>query len=270
MSKLLETGMWVLVSTRDEELVTGAHGEAVGIDELSEGDAESVLKRAAELPPEVRLPDDAVGLIELCGRVAMDLAFVGRWSTVRGRLDRSAWADAADKVRAEIDRVDAENVVGGCVVGDGRANRRKAILRAGFEDLAIGSDDERVQRLYLSLAVLPDGHAFSVKDAAVLLSDRKPGAEDEASVAGVVETLKRWTIIRSEEGRAYRMHDAHSSFARESLVDHGYVRRPAVERLVRSISSLKALRSIGRFALKRLWLRRSARGGTGGGKPAPT
>eukprot|EP00903_Cladosiphon_okamuranus_P014799 g13708.t1 len=257
--KLLETGMWVLLSTRDEELVTSSHGEVVGVDKLSEADAESVLRRAAELPPEVRLPDDAVDLIELCGRVAMDLAFVGRWSTVRGRQDRSAWADAAGKVRAEIDTVSAESV-GDSAVGEDRSNSRKAILRAGFEDLAVGSDDERVQRLYLSLAVLPDGYGFSVKDAAMLLSDRTPSAEDEASVAGVVEILERWTIIQSEDG-AYRMHDAHSSFARENLMDRGYVRRPAVERLVRSISSLDALRSMDRFALKRLWIAAERMGG---------
>lgn len=87
VSKLLETGVWILLSTRDEGLVTDVQGEAVGVDQLSEADAESVLRRAAELAPEVRLPDDAVDLIELCGRVVLDLAFVGRWSTVRGRQD---------------------------------------------------------------------------------------------------------------------------------------------------------------------------------------
>lgn len=55
VSKLMETGMWVLLPTRDERLVTGADGETVGVDELSEADAESVLRRVAELPPEVRL-----------------------------------------------------------------------------------------------------------------------------------------------------------------------------------------------------------------------
>ncbi|CAM9689674.1 unnamed protein product, partial [Laminaria digitata] len=98
VSKLLETGMWVLVSTRDGQLVKGARGDVVGVDELSEADAESVLRRASELPPEARLPVGAVDLIELCGRVAMDLAFVGRWSTVRRRQDRAAWSDAASRV----------------------------------------------------------------------------------------------------------------------------------------------------------------------------
>lgn len=57
----------------------------MGVDQLSEADAESVLRRAAELSPEVCLPNEAVDLIGLCGRVAMDLAFVGRWSSVRNR-----------------------------------------------------------------------------------------------------------------------------------------------------------------------------------------
>lgn len=102
VSKLLETGMWVLLSTRDGELVACENSEAVGVDELSEADAESVLRKAAELPPGVRLPDDAINLIDLCGRVAMDLAFVGRWSTVRGRQDRKAWSGATEKVRIEM------------------------------------------------------------------------------------------------------------------------------------------------------------------------
>lgn len=76
MSKVLETGMWVVISTRSEKLVSGAKETAVIVDELSEVDAESVLRSAVGLPPASRLPDDAITLVELCGRVAMDLAFV--------------------------------------------------------------------------------------------------------------------------------------------------------------------------------------------------
>lgn len=39
--------------------------------------------------------------------------------------------------------------------------RRKVIFRAGFEDLSTGSDDERVQRLHLSLAVMSDACVFT-------------------------------------------------------------------------------------------------------------
>ncbi|CAM9144801.1 unnamed protein product [Ectocarpus sp. 12 AP-2014] len=266
---LLETGMWVLLSTRDEELVTGSEGEVVDVDEMSEVEAESVLRKASELPPETRLPDHAVDLIELCGRVAMDLAFVGRWSTVRGRSDRTAWSDAAGKVRAEMGKIEGEGVSG--TVVETRDARRKAVLQAGFEDLAIGSDDERVQRLYLSLAVLPDGHGFTVKDAAVLLYDRRPSAEDEASAAGVVEILERWSVLRSVRG-CYRMawrgshyvlHDAHSDFARENLMDRGDVCRSALVRWTRYISSLDTLRSVRWHDVRDLWLGVEQVGGDG-------
>ena len=266
VSKLLETGMWVLLSTRDEELVTSQGGEVVCVDELSGTDAESVLRKAAELPPNVRLPDDAVHLVELCGRVAMDLAFVGRWSTVRGRQDRKAWSDAAEHVRAEMREVgcDAENDT----VEDAHVKRRKAVLRAGFEDLAVGSEDKRVPRLYLSLAVMPDGHPFTAKDAAILLFDRTPSPDDEASVRGVLDVLERWTVVRSTEG-VYRMHDAHSSFARENLMDRGDVRRPALKRWVNLISSLDALQSTDLYVLKGLWVAVERVGGDGWEKTRP-
>ncbi|CAM9494876.1 unnamed protein product [Ectocarpus sp. 13 AM-2016] len=266
VSKLVETGMWVLLSTRDEAVVKRSRGRAVVVDALSQADAESVLKRAAELPPEARLPDDAVDLIKLCGRVAMDVAFVGRWSTVRGRHDRPSWSDAANTIRTEMEKVghdpdndSAENTP---------AKRRKAILQGGFEDLAIGSDDERVQRLYLSLAVMPDGHAFSLRDAAVLLYDRSPSTEDEASAGGVVDVLERWSIIRSAQG-THRMHDAHTDFAREYLLDRGHVCRPALKRWTRYISSLDVLRSTDRYVLKGLWLAIERLGGDGWVKTRP-
>ena len=252
VSKLLETSMWVLLSTRNENLVTVEGGEAVRVDELSDGDAKSVLRSAAELPPEVRLPGDAVDLIDLCGRVAMDIAFVGRWSTVRGRQDRRAWSDAADNVREEMKFIGCYPARRVETAAKTRTKRRKAILAVGFEDLATGVDDERVPRLYLSLAVLPDGHAFTVKDAAVLLYDRPPSAEDEVAVASVVQVLERWSVLHSEQG-TFRMHDAHSSFARENLMDRGDVRRPAVRRWVRSISRLETLLSIELHVLKGLW-----------------
>lgn len=268
VSELLATGMWVLLTTRDETLAKSARGVAVGVDQLSQADAESVLRTAAELPPGARLPDEAVDLIHLCGHVAMDLAFVGRWSSVRGRQDRAAWSDAAAKVRLEIDRLGVDGEAPGAGAGAG-ARRRKAVLRAGFEDLAVGSDDERVPRLYLSLTVMPDGHAFTVADAAMMLHDRAPSAEDEASAAAVVETLERWTVVLSTEGGAYRMHDAHASFGRESLVDHGSVRRSALRRWVGAISSLDAVRSTDPFLLKARWLAVESVGGAGWSEARP-
>ncbi|CAM9765044.1 unnamed protein product [Ectocarpus sp. 12 AP-2014] len=264
VSMLLKNGMTVLLSTRHEELVTGALGVPVRVDELSSEDAESVLRSAAELPPEVRLPDDAVDLIDLCGRVAMDLAFVGRWSIVRGRHDRAAWSDAAAKVRSEIAKIE-----GGGTAGNARGNRRKSILQAGLEDLAIGSDDERVQRLYLSLAVLPDGQRFLVHDAALLLHDRDPTAEDEESVARVLDVLERWSVLRSTWAFEFYMHDAHSEFARENLMDRGDVRRHALRRWVGHISSLDTLMSHSAGYIRRQWLGVEQVGGEGWDKTRP-
>ncbi|CAM9267893.1 unnamed protein product [Ectocarpus fasciculatus] len=243
VSKLLETGMSVLLSTRDQQLVTGAQGQPVGVDELSPADARSVLRGAAEIAPEVPLPADADDLIDLSGRVAMGLAFIGRWSNVRRQEGRTAWSDATSAIRAEIDKA---GLGPGCdSTEDAHAKRQKAILQAGFNNLATGVDDERVQRLYLSLGVLPDGYAFTAKDAAVLL--------DEVSVEDVVDVLERWSVVRSEEG-GYHVHDAHLSFARESLEDYGYVRRSAVKSWVGFISTLDVLRSVGPYVLKGLWL----------------
>ncbi|CAN0159539.1 unnamed protein product [Pylaiella littoralis] len=266
VSELLETGMSVLLSTRDEGLIPGSSGKAVGVDYLSKTDAESVLRRTAELPPEVRLPDDAVDLIELCGHVAMDLAFVGRWSTVRGRHDQAAWSHAARKIREEIGNVCGDSFSGN--VGDSSKKRREAVLSAGFQDLAVGSDDERVPRLYLSLAVLPDGHAFTVRDAAVLLYDGLPSLEDETSVCGVVGVLERWSVVSLVEGK-FHMHDAHSSFSREGLMDRGDVRRRAVKQWVRYISSLEALRAVDAYDLKSLWLAVERVSGDGWSKTRP-
>ncbi|CAN0075431.1 unnamed protein product [Scytosiphon promiscuus] len=266
VSKLLETGMWVLLTTRAQGLVTRENGHVVGVDELSHSDAQSVLRKAAELPTDARLPDDAIDLINLCGHVAMDLAFVGRWSVVRGRQDRTAWSEAAGRIRHELGKIGGGTSADATV--HARVTRRKAILRAGFEDLGIGSDDERVQKLYLSLGVLPDGHALTKKDAATLLYDHIASVDDEVSAGGVLDTLERWAVLRCEDG-LYRMHDSHSGFARESLEDHGGVRKRALKRWRAHISSLETLRSTDESVLKRLWLAVEDIGGEGWAKTRP-
>eukprot|EP00752_Nemacystus_decipiens_P012279 g10885.t1 len=259
ISKLLETGMSVLVSTRREELVTAAQGEAVRVDELAKDDAMLLLTRAAELSEGEHLPDAAVDLVELCGRVAMDLAFVGRWSTVRQRRDPDAWSKAAGRVRAEMDKIGCDP---GAETGeDAHVTRRKAILRAGFDELAAVSEDKRVPRLYLALAVMPDGHEFTVKDAAVLRFDA-PSPADEASVRGVLGVLERWTIVQVTDG-TYQMLDAHATFAREKLMDRNDVREPAVTRWVAQISSLEALQSFESYVLQGLWRAVEEVGGEG-------
>ncbi|CAN0553487.1 unnamed protein product, partial [Ectocarpus sp. 12 AP-2014] len=81
VEKLRETGMWVLLTTRFPVMVEP--GERVFVDKLGETEAEDVLRGAARLPPGHRLCDDAVEVLEICGFTAMDIAFVGSWSSVR-------------------------------------------------------------------------------------------------------------------------------------------------------------------------------------------
>lgn len=87
-TNLREAGMWVLLSSRDMSIVE-PH-EAVVLDELTEAEAEGVLRGAASLPAHERLFGDAIEVLKICGFVAMDVAFVGSWSSVRTGSDGPA------------------------------------------------------------------------------------------------------------------------------------------------------------------------------------
>lgn len=103
VEKLRETGMWVLITTRFPEMVKPK--ERVVMGRLTEAEAEDVLRGVAELPPDARLCDDAINVLGICGRVAMNIAFVGSWichietkrtedvcvGTCRGRNQGSGW-----------------------------------------------------------------------------------------------------------------------------------------------------------------------------------
>lgn len=111
VDKLRETGMWVLLTTRNASLVKP--NERVVLDELEEEEAEDVLRGAARLPPGERLSDDAVRLLKICGHVAMDTAFVGSWSSVRatdnGVLKSSeTWSGAVRHLTNQINAVRAQ------------------------------------------------------------------------------------------------------------------------------------------------------------------
>lgn len=253
IATLRGTGMWVLVTTRYDEMLEEAGAESVGIDKLSKDDALSVLSRASELPTGNSLPGSAWELVELCGHLVMNLAFVGRWSAVRKREDPSAWSRAVASIRAELRALKID------VTSDTKegvqAKRRIAVLRAGFRYLGVENDD--VQWLYLALAVVPDGHAFSLGEATVLVYGQEHSPDDEQAVAKVLDILERWSIVEKGGGSNphpnYRMHDAHANFARESLKDRGDVRRPALDRWTEHISSLSVLTSTSRFELSGLW-----------------
>eukprot|EP00752_Nemacystus_decipiens_P004141 g3790.t1 len=343
IAKLRETGMWVLLTSCDADMVREAGGRAVVVGRLLDADADWVLRRAAELPSDAPSPAGAKELVELCGRMALDLSFVGRWSTVRGSKDPMAWQDAADIIRADLRNLELTQEEedargggggGGSVIGkaaaasanasadasvcsdrrrkrqplrqhstascsttddgatasvssidpasahsrsslarDARGNRRKAVLRAGFRDLVIGTGDPRVRYLYLALAVLPDGHEFTAKDAAVLLGGRPNGGGmerrnrqdkggEERAARKVLKTLEAWNVLAPAGGRgagggnvaaSYRMHLAHSRFAREILLECHEILRCAVTQWVGFVSSLDAVLFFEPLALVRLW-----------------
>lgn len=326
LAKLQETGMWVLATCCEPQLVRGLGGRTARIGRLFEADAELVLRRASELPSGEGSPAASKDLVKLCDRVAIDLAFVGRWSAIRGSDDPLAWASAAEKIRSELRNLEltqedaardsggggratrrkdilsanfhgrsrgASEASGGAGGGgssrmdrrstassetntntnttttntprvDVRMNRRKALYRAGFRDLVVEADDDRVQWLYLALAVMPDGHEFSTKDAMVLLygNYRKCGDEEERAVRNVLNILERWTFLKST-GDNYRMHDVHARFARETLMGCPEVRRSALKRWAGFISSLDAVLYFDPFMLARLWSTVELVGGKG-------
>lgn len=237
ISELLKTGMWILVTTRDRavlECSVNVSAEIVEVNEMFD-DATLVFTRAAELSDNVPLPEAAMKGIELCGSMAMDLAFVGSWDMVRGRKDPRAWQDVVDAITSEMQKLN---------VADSTVNlrnaiqvRREAILRAGYRQL-----DHRHRTLYMSLVVLPYGHAFTVDSAAVLLHDRECVDEDKAAVKQVVENLDRWSVVESCDD-LFKMHDAHATISKKMLENNEDVRSNALRRWTKFISTLSALRS---------------------------
>lgn len=290
---LRDTGVWVLVTTRREEVVKAAGGESVRINRMFGADAEMLLKRASGLPTGVGWQEGAREVVELCGRVAMDVAYVGKWSTIGKENDTAAWSSAAAAIRAELQ--DTSRVLG--ITGeyaskdelhltrrsssetgslsvdsesdstkeDARTTTRRAVLRAGFRALStITHVDSRVQELFLALGVMPDGHEFSLTDTAVLLGIHLgKGALDELEeVRMVLQTLERWTIVTAR-GKAFRVHDAHLSFAREILAVCSDIQYEVVDRWVRFISSLDTILSVEPQSLARMWSAVERIGGEG-------
>lgn len=249
VTKLQATGMWILATTRDETLVQDAHNEPIKLVELSHEDAELLMRRAAGLGDDVRLPDAAMEVIKLCGYVPMDVAFVGRWQDLLGRSDSQPWSYVEMKIRHHLEIVRFRNTAD---TKEKAAKRREAILRAGLEYLEAAADGRRAKQLYLGLAVMPDSYAFTVREAATFVYDWEYCNKDEQAVKGLLDTLERWTILRCL-GKEYCMHDAHAAFARERLLVFGDIRQDAVKRWTKFISSLDAVRSIDKYVLKGLW-----------------
>ena len=245
--ELRKTGLWILITTRDKKVTTlspndpGATGEiSVEVHEIVDN-AKLVLTRAAGLPDDVQLPDAALEVVELCGRMAMDLAFVGSWDLVHGREDRGVWQDVVNIITVEQKLLRFND--DGIMASDPTKIRREAIFRAGFNQL-----EARVRTLYLSLAVMPDSHCFAVDHAAVLLYDRVCNAEDKAAVKELLEKLERWFVLESRHG-LYKMHDVHANIARNKLQRTEDVRASAVQRWTKFLSTLATLRYFDTFII---------------------
>lgn len=99
-------------------------------------------------------------VLEICGNAAMDVVFVGSWSSVRAVVNSvlkssRAWAGAVIEIMTQIDGVRGEVQVGNAGAMDSLDIDRLAVLRAGFKYL--GTEDPLAQELYVALLVFLDG-----------------------------------------------------------------------------------------------------------------
>ena len=240
VEKLRATGMWVLLTTRFSEFVEDE--KRVIMDTLTETEAEDVLRGAAELPPDERLCDDANHMLKICGRVAMDVAFVGNLIRELKIISKKAWVNTVEEIQAQGGGVDV-----------GRDVNRLAILRAGFE--YFGQQGTWVQKLYLMLTVFPDGHAFGESDAAVLL--------DGDIATEPLSILERWGVLRADASNKYLMHGVHVDFARKELMDSNKNRKLAVKRWTTRISDLGVAIGFDLYVLLNMWRALEEVGGEG-------
>lgn len=117
----------------------------------------------------------------------------------------------------------------------------------------MGAEDGMSRWLYLALAVMPDGHAFEVYEAAVLIHGPNHTERDLELAGEVVASLERWAIVSVAGADLYRMHDARAEFARRLLRERGHVRTVAVRHWCAHLSSLEVVQSVDVFALVGLW-----------------
>ncbi|CAM9732612.1 unnamed protein product [Ectocarpus sp. 4 AP-2014] len=232
--------MWVLYTTRQDTLLPEQAPQR--LDEMLPNEAELVLRRAADLDDNARLPAAANDLMNRCEFVVLDLAMVGRWGLVRGRRDdEKVWRMALNRI------VEAQK--GG---GDEKAlSWRAAVLRAGLEELA--SDNPQNKELYLSLAVIPRGLSFPGEVAAVLLYGDDLSAQDLEAAGRVMTTLERWSILTVEDGGLHRVHDEHAEFIQGRLAANQDARVTTLSRWRGYASSVRALFAFSSVELVKIW-----------------
>lgn len=98
LEALKKAGLWVLYTTREGSLLPEA--PPLRLDEVLKEEAELVLRRAADLDDDADLPKAAYDLMTQCKYGVMYLAFVGRWSDVRGRgmSEGKAWRAVLSRI----------------------------------------------------------------------------------------------------------------------------------------------------------------------------
>eukprot|EP00752_Nemacystus_decipiens_P008095 g7236.t1 len=251
LEALRMAGAWVLYTSSRHDLLPEP---PIRLDQVLQEEAEMVLRRAAELDDDEKLPRAAYDMMSRCEFGASCLVFVGRWSAVRGRSDEKTWRTAFGRV-AKIQKRGE---------GGKPLSWRAAALRAGLEELA--SDNPLSKELYLSLAVVPKGLAFPSEVAAVLLYGNDLSAEDLEAAAGALATLERWSILTLEDGGKYRVRDEHAGFIQGRFAADEDVRATALPRWRGYLSSVEALLTFSSAWLVDAWDALSR--ADGGGVPA--
>lgn len=227
LQELDKAGVWVLYTTRSDL----QFGEApLRLDQVLESEAETIFRRATEIKDDARLPENAYDLMKRCAFSALDLAFIGRWRAVRFKTSAKAW-------QSILDRILKMQSSGGAEGQD--LPWRVAVLYAGLDELA--QENLANKELYLSLAILPKGFAFAVKDAAALLDGKDLSEEDCHAAKAVVAVLERWSILTLQEGGMYRVHDSHAEFLQEHIARHPVTRDNALENWQEYVSTIDAL-----------------------------
>eukprot|EP00752_Nemacystus_decipiens_P009008 g8041.t1 len=234
-----KAGVWVLYTTREHGLLPEAI--PLRLDQVREEEAELVLRRAADLKDDARLPNAAYELMARCDFMMLDLVLVGRWGKVRRRSSERAWKTALDHIEKA-----QEGDEGGQPL-----SWRAALLRGGLEELAC--DNSQNKELYLALAVIPKGVAFPSEVPAVLLYGEELTAEELEAAGLVTATLECWSILALDAGGMYRVHDEHADFIQGRFAANHDVQNTALPRWRVYISSVQALLSFSGMSLVEIW-----------------
>ncbi|CAM9637428.1 unnamed protein product, partial [Ascophyllum nodosum] len=246
LQEMQKIGAWVLYTSQADGLLGDA---PLRLDQLRTGEAEAMLRESAEIEKNENLPETAHEVIRRSAFLVMDLAFVGRWGTVRGKSGWEEWQTILDRIEQARDGGE-----GGENSSGERLPWRTAVLRAGLRELAL--DASVNLELYLSLAVLPDGLAFGIEEVSALLHDDDSSScspkalEDAATVAS---TLERWSILTLEDGGRYRVHDRHAEFIRERVAKFPATRDTAARRWQEHVSTVDALLTWSGTELADIW-----------------